>query len=83
VKKSAFTLIELLVVLLLMTVVLSVTVPMGSKIFSQFQNYVKKVEEKHDFNQKRAFAFIEADEKYIFFEDKNHTISKKGVFLNQ
>ena len=81
--KSGFTLIELLVVLLLMTVVLSVSVPMGSKIFTQFKSYVKKVEDKHDFNQKRAFAFIEADEKNVILDDINYTISKKGVILSQ
>jgi hypothetical protein len=65
--------------MLLMTVVLSVTVPMGSKIFSQFQNYVQKVDNKHNLNQSQAFAFIEAKEKHIFFEDINYSISMKGV----
>lgn len=80
--KKGFTLIELLVVMLLMTIVLAVTVPMGSKIFSQFKHYVNEVEKKQEFNQKKAFAFIEAEEKQIVFADKNHTISKKGVLLN-
>jgi prepilin-type N-terminal cleavage/methylation domain-containing protein len=77
--KSGFTLIELLVVLLLMTVILSVTVPMGSKIFNQFQAYVKRVENKHQLNQEQAFAFIEAKERYFSLEDVNYTISVKGV----
>jgi len=77
--KSGFTLIELLVVLLLMTVILSVTVPMGSKIFNQFQAYVKRVENKHQLNQEQAFAFIEAKERYFFLKDVNYTISVKGV----
>ncbi|MEA2048289.1 MAG: prepilin-type N-terminal cleavage/methylation domain-containing protein [Campylobacterota bacterium] len=77
--KSGFTLIELLVVLLLMTVVLSVTVPMGSKIFSQFQNYVKKSEDKHALNQERAYAFIEAKKRYFLLEDNNYSISVKGI----
>jgi len=77
--RSGFTLIELLVVMLLMTIVLSVTVPMGSKIFSQFKNYVKKVDNKHNLNQAQAFAFIEAKEKHIYFEDVNYSISMKGV----
>ena len=77
--RSGFTLIELLVVLLLMTVVLSVTVPMGSKIFNQFQNYVQKVDDKHQFNQEQAFAFIEAKERSMMVEDINYSISIKGV----
>ena len=81
--KSAFTLIELLVVLLLMSVIISVTVPMGSKIFKQFENYTNSVEKKHEFNQKRAFAFIEAKESHILFNDINYTISAKGVLLNR
>jgi prepilin-type N-terminal cleavage/methylation domain-containing protein len=81
--KSGFTLVELLVVLLLMTIVLSVSVPMGSKIFNQFKNYVKQIEDKHDFNQKKAYAFIEADEKNIILNDINYSISKKGSILYQ
>lgn len=77
--RSGFTLIELLVVLLLMTVVLSVTVPMGSKILKQFQNYVQKIDNKHQLNQEQAFAFIEAKEKNFLLEDINYSISVKGV----
>lgn len=77
--RSGFTLIELLVVLLLMTVVLSVTVPMGSKIFKQFQNYVEKIDEKHQLNQEQAYAFIEAKERTIMLEEVNYSISLKGV----
>lgn len=77
--RSGFTLIEMLVVLLLMTVVLSVTVPMGSKIFKQFQNYVEKIEEKHQLNQEQAFAFIGAKETNLLVEDVNYSISAKGV----
>jgi len=77
--RPAFTLIELLVVLLLMTVILAVTVPMGSKIFKQFQSYVQKVDNKHKLNQAQSFAFIEAKERVIEFEDRNYTISMKGV----
>ena len=80
--KSGFTLIELLVVLLLMTVILSVTVPMGSKIFNQFQAYVRKVDNRHQLNQEQAFAFIEAKERYFVLEDINYTISIKG-FIQQ
>lgn len=77
--RAGFTLIELLVVLLLMTVVLSVTVPMGSKIFSQFKNYVKKVDVKHELNQKQAYAFIEAKEGNMVVEDINYSFSVKGL----
>jgi len=77
--KSGFTLIELLVVLLLMTVVLSVTVPMGSKIFKQFKSYTKKIEDRHKLNTEQAFAFIEAKERYMVVQDINYSISIKGV----
>ncbi|CAA6813831.1 MAG: Unknown protein [uncultured Sulfurovum sp.] len=77
--RAGFTLIELLVVLLLMTVVLSVTVPMGSKIFNQFQNYVQKIDDKHKLNQEQAFAFITAREKNLLLDDINYSISVKGV----
>lgn len=77
--RGGFTLIELLVVLLLMTVILSVTVPMGAKIFKQFQNYVQKVDDKHKLNQAQAYAFIEAKSKNMIVEDINYSISVKGV----
>lgn len=77
--KKGFTLIELLVVMLLMTVILSVTVPMGSKIFSQFKSYVKKSEDKHQLSQERAYAFIGAKKRYFLLEDVNYSISVKGV----
>jgi len=77
--KSGFTLIELLVVLLLMTVVLSITVPQGAKIFEQFQEYLQKVDDKHQLNQDQAFAFIEAKEKNFLVNDVNYSISVKGV----
>lgn len=77
--KSGFTLIELLVVLLLMTIVLSITVPRGAKIFEQFQEYVEKIDEKHQLNQDQAFAFIEAKERHRVVNDVNYTISVKGV----
>lgn len=77
--RGAFTLIELLVVLLLMTIILSVTVPMGSKIFSQFKSYMKKSENKHQLSQERAYAFIGAKQKYFMLEDVNYSISIKGV----
>ena len=77
--KKGFTLIELLVVMLLMTIILSVTVPMGSKIFSQFKSYVKKSEDQHQLSQERAYAFIGAKKRYFLLEDVNYSISVKGV----
>lgn len=77
--RRGFTLIELLVVIILMVVILSLTAPMGSKIFNQFKQYVKKIETKHYINQEQSFAFIEAKERNFILDDKNYTISVKGV----
>lgn len=79
--RRGFTLIELLVVIILMVVILSLTAPLGSKIFKQFKDYIKKTEIKHQLNQEQAWAFIEARERKIIFDDQNHTISSKGVIF--
>lgn len=77
--RQGFTLIELLVVIILMVVLMGITAPMGSKIFHQFQNYVRKIEEHHKVNKSKIFSFIEAEEKHIIINDVNHTISDKGA----
>jgi prepilin-type N-terminal cleavage/methylation domain-containing protein len=79
--RQGFTLIELLVVIILMVVILSLTAPLGSKIFKQFKDYIKKIEVKHQLNQEQALAFIEAREREIILDDQNYTISVKGVMF--
>lgn len=68
-------------VIILMVVLLSITAPMGAKIFSQFQAYVKKTENRHLLNNEKAFAFIEAKDKKIVIDNKEYIINNKGIVI--
>jgi len=78
-NKSAFTLMEMLVVIILLVTILSLTIPMGSKIFKQLQKMINHVDVNHQLGLKRSFAFIGASATTLVIKDINYSISEKGV----
>jgi len=79
VNKNAFTLMEMLVVIILLVTILSLTVPMGSRIFKQLKGMINRVDVIHQLDQEKSFAFIGAYATTIVIEDINYSISEKGV----
>ena len=77
--RGAFTLIELLVVLTIITLVMGVVIPKGSKMLSSYQHSLDKMEDNHKLSKLRAEAFLEADDKNITIANKHYVITKKGV----
>ena len=77
--KQGFTLIELLVVMMILTVIMGLIVPKGSKMLDAFERTVNKLEDKHTLSQEVSKAFLGANEKFIDILDKNYYISSKGV----
>jgi len=77
--KRAFTLIELLVVLVIMTVIMGLVIPQGSKMLDSFKNSVSKIQQKHQLSLDRSSAFIKAEEKKVQMDGIEYDISAKGV----
>lgn len=77
--RKAFTLIELLVVLVIMTFVLGLVVPKGSKMLDGFQRQINITLEMQELSKERSLAFIKAKEKNIDILAKHYNISAKGV----
>lgn len=77
--KRAFTLIELLVVLVIMTVVMGLIIPQGSKMLDSFKNSVSKIQQKHQLSLDRSSAFIKAEPKKVQILGITYNISTKGV----
>jgi len=77
--RSGFTLIELMVVMVIMTVVMGLIIPKGSKMLDSFQNYISKTKDMQTLSKERSMAFIEAKEKTLNILDSNYHISSKGV----
>ena len=70
---------EMLVVIILLVTILSLTVPMGSKIFKQLKGMINRVDANHQLGLDRSFAFIGASATTVVIEDVNYSISEKGV----
>ena len=79
--RKAFTLMEVLVVLILLTVLLSLTVPNGLKMFNQLENYLKNIETGYEVNQQKSFSFIQEKEQTLMINERNISISAKGVMF--
>lgn len=77
--KKGFTLIELLVVMIIITVVMGLVAPKGSKMLDGFTKTTKKIQEEHNLSMQRSFAFIGSQEKNITVLDTHYDISSKGV----
>jgi prepilin-type N-terminal cleavage/methylation domain-containing protein len=79
--RKAFTLMEVLVVLILLTVLLSLTIPNGLKMFNQLENYLRNVETGYEVNQQKSFSFIQAKQQTLMINERNISISAKGVMF--
>ena len=79
--KRAFTLIELLVVLVIITVVMGLVIPLGSKMLSDFQSSIDTIKQKHTLSLDKSYAFIKSKEKNVTIKDIPYIISTKGVLL--
>lgn len=79
--KKAFTLIELLVVLVIITVVMGLVIPLGSKMLSNFENSLNTIKQKHKLSLDRSYAFIKSKEENVTINGIAYTISTKGVLL--
>ena len=77
--KRAFTLIELLVVMMIITVVMGLVVPKGSKMLDGFTKSLEVTKEKQRLSKERSLAFIRANEIDIDILGISYHISSKGV----
>ena len=77
--RKAFTLIELLVVMIIITVVMGMVVPQGSKMLDSFQKSIEKTKDQQKLSKERSYAFIRAQETNIDILDAHYHISSKGV----
>ncbi|UCN00588.1 prepilin-type N-terminal cleavage/methylation domain-containing protein [Sulfurimonas sp. SWIR-19] len=80
-KRKAFTLVELLVVLVIMTVVLGVVVPIGSKMLSRFEGSLNKNKELQNLSKMRADSFITLQEHNVTVGIKEYRTTKRGVVI--
>lgn len=79
--KSGFTLVELLVVLAIMTIVMGVVVPLGSKMLHSFQSSVEKNKEVQNLSKMRADSFITLQEHNVTVGTKEYRTTKRGVII--
>jgi len=77
--RSAFTLIELLVVMIIMTVIMAMIAPKGSKMLDSFQKSVQKTKDIQKLSKERSLAFVRAQAKDLNISEKSYHISSKGV----
>ena len=81
--RKAFTLIELLVVMIIMTVIMAMIVPKGSKMLDSFQRSVQVTKDIQKLSKERSLAFIQAQAKDINISGKSYHISSKGVLREE
>ncbi len=65
--------------MMILTVIMGLVVPKGSKMLESFEKTVNKLQDKHTLSQEVSKAFLHSKEKYIDILDKNYHISSKGV----
>ena len=80
-KRRAFTLVELLVVLAIMTVVMGVVVPIGSRMLSHFEQSLKKNKEFQKLSKMRADSFITLQEHNVTVGTHKYRTTKRGVVI--
>jgi prepilin-type N-terminal cleavage/methylation domain-containing protein len=79
--RNGFTLIEVLVVLVLLTIIMGVIVPAGSKMLGQFSETAQSAERNVDQQMLRLKAFIHAQDTNVSFEGRQYTYKANGVVL--
>ncbi len=77
--KKGFTLIELIVVMVIMTILMSMVMPKGSKMLESFERNLQKTKDTQKLSKERSMAFIYAKEKTIDILNATYHISSKGV----
>ena len=77
--RSAFTLIELLVVLAIMTLVMGVVIPQGSKMLLGYEHTMNRLKEEENLSRMRARAFLENQEYNVTVEGILHRCTIEGV----
>jgi prepilin-type N-terminal cleavage/methylation domain-containing protein len=81
--RAAFTLVELLVVLVIMTLVMGVVIPQGSKMLSGYEHTMGRLKEEENLSQMRARAFLEVQEYNVTVNGVLHHCTVEGVDLEE
>lgn len=81
--RKAFTLIELLVVMVIMTVIMGMVVPQGSKLLDSFQTRLKVTKEKQELSKQKSVSFLQAKEQEVEALGAIYKISNKGVLTKR
>jgi len=81
--RAAFTIIELLVVLTIITLVMGLVVPKGSKMLKSYENSIKKIERDQQLSKAKAKAFLQATEIEVNIDMSVYCISKKGILFEK
>ena len=79
--KGAFTLIELLVVLVILTLVMAVVVPQGSRMLSSYEHSLAGIDTRQKLSQAKARAFLQAKDRNFTIKGKHYIILKKGIII--
>lgn len=77
--RKGFTLIELLVVMIIMTTIMAMVVPKGSKMLDSFSKNLEITKERQKLSKERSLSFIQGEEKNIDILDNSYHISSKGL----
>ncbi len=78
--RKGFTLIELLVVMIILTVIMSMVVPKGSKMLDGFTKRIETTKEKQNLSKQRSMSFIQAKAQTLKMSNgSSYDISEKGV----
>jgi flagellar hook-basal body complex protein FliE len=65
--------------MVIITIIMGVVVPQGSKFLDGFKKSIDKTKERQKLSKERSYAFIKAEEKNIDILDVHYHISSKGV----
>ncbi len=76
---KAFTLIELLVVLTIITLVMGVVVPKGTKMLTSYERTIEHSKALQTLSQTRNRAFLQVRTFDITIQEKHYHITPKGI----
>ncbi len=68
-----------MVVMVILTVLMAMVVPKGSKMLDSFQRSIQVTKDKQTLSKKRSLAFLQAKETTIDILGFSYHISDKGV----